>query len=264
VEFKIFIMPKKIIKGIKGKVVLITGAASGIGKAMVGAFLKEECIVAAVDVNGERLEQLHLDFPQAGTHLNTYLCDISGEQQIIQTLEKIGYELGSIQILINNAGILDDFVPVHKLSNLLWDRVMRINLFAAFVFCRELLPEMRSKGNGVILNISSVGGLNGCRAGAAYTVSKFGLIGLSKNIAFSYANEGIRCNVIAPGAVNTAISEGMKPDDFGFERSSLGFPMIPKNGEPEDIANIAVFLTKPEACLLNGSVIVADAGWTAY
>jgi NAD(P)-dependent dehydrogenase (short-subunit alcohol dehydrogenase family) len=257
-------MPKKVNKGIKGKVVLITGAASGIGKSMVGAFLNEDCIIAAVDLNGKGLEELHKDFSQAGTHLNTYTCDISDEEQIIQTIGKVCYELGSIQILINNAGVLDDFVPVHKLSNLLWDHVMRINLFAAFVFCRELLPDMRSKGNGVIINISSVGGLYGCRAGAAYTVSKFGLVGLSKNIAFSYANEGIRCNVIAPGAVKTSISQGMKPDEFGFQRSSLGFPLIPKNGEPEDVANIAVFLSKPEASLINGSVIVADAGWTAY
>ena len=257
-------MPKRIVKGIKGKVVLITGAASGIGKAMVEAFLNEECIVAAIDINVRGLEQLRSDFPQAGTHLNTYKCDIAYEDQIIQIIEKIHFELGSIQILINNAGILDDFVPVHKLSNLLWDRVMHINLFAAFVFCRELIPEMRAKEKGVILNISSVGGLNGCRAGAAYTVSKFGLIGLSKNIAFAYAKEGIRCNVIAPGAIKTAIGEGMKPDEFGYERSSIGFPLIPKNGEPEDIAEIAVFLSKPESSLINGSVIVADAGWTAY
>lgn len=249
---------------LKGKLVLITGAASGIGKAMVEAFLKVGSTVAAVDVNYEKLEHLKEQSNDKGGHLGIFLCDIIEEKQIINTLEKIQYELGSVQIMINNAGILDDFIPVHKLSNLLWERVLRVNLDAALIFSRELLPEMRRKGGGVIINVSSVGGLNGCRAGAAYTVSKYGMIGLSKNIAFTYAKEGIRCNVIAPGAVSTEIGKEMNPDLLGYERSSMGYPMIPRTGDPEEIAAIAVFLASKDASLINGEVIVADAGWTAY
>ncbi len=251
-------------KSLSGKIVLITGAASGIGKAMVAAFLKEKAIVAAVDSNAQNLELIRTELNAHTSHLTTYLCDVSEEQQIVDTLDKIKYELGSIQVLINNAGILDDFIPAHKLSNLLWERVMRVNLNAAFIFSREVLPEMTEKGSGTIINVSSVGGLNGCRAGTAYTVSKFGLIGLSKNIAFTYANQGIRCNIIAPGAVNTDIGKEMHPDPMGYERSALGFGMIPRSGEPNEIASIAVFLASSEASLINGAVIVADAGWTAY
>jgi NAD(P)-dependent dehydrogenase (short-subunit alcohol dehydrogenase family) len=247
-----------------GKIVLITGAASGIGKSMVEAFLQEKAIVAAVDSNAEKLVQMRSEHNDRQSHLTTYVCDISEEQQVVSTIEKIRYELGSIQILINNAGILDDFIPAHKLSNLLWERVMRVNLNAAFIFSREVLPEMSEKGSGVIINVSSVGGLNGCRAGTAYTVSKFGLIGLSKNIAFTYANQGIRCNVIAPGAVQTEIGKEMHPDPLGYERSALGFGMIPRNGDPEEIASVAIFLAGSESSFINGAVIVADAGWTAY
>jgi len=262
-RFFAFIMAIQVEKevSIKGKVVLITGAASGIGKAMVKAFLNEGCIVAALDSNAKTLEEID----QWGEpHLKTFKCDISSEKELLSALEKITYDLGSIQVLINNAGILDDFVPVHKLSNLLWERVLRVNLYAAFFLCREILPEMVAKKNGIIINVSSVGGLHGGRAGASYTVSKFGLIGLSQNIAHTYAREGIRCNVIAPGAIKTSIGNAMHPDELGFERSSLGFPLIPINGEPEEIASIALFLAKPDASFINGSVIVADAGWTAY
>jgi NAD(P)-dependent dehydrogenase (short-subunit alcohol dehydrogenase family) len=263
-EFNIFMMPKKRNNTIKGKVVLITGAASGIGKAMVNAFLKEQCIVAAIDISDVNLQQIKNEVLPDEKHLYTYPCDIANEQQILQTLETISYEIGSIQIVINNAGILDDFIPVHALSNHLWEHVLRVNLFAAFIFCRELIPEMRKRLFGVIINVSSVGGLHGVRAGAAYTTSKHALIGLTKNIAYTYALEGIRCNVIAPGAVKTSISNQMKPDVFGYERSATGFPLIPRVGEPSEVASIAVFLSKPEASLINGGVVVADAGWTAY
>lgn len=249
---------------IQGKVVLITGAANGIGKAMVQAFLNEECNVAALDINENELARLREEAEMKQGHLKTYVCDVSDESMIITTLEKIGYEMGGVQILVNNAGILDDFIPVHKLGNLIWERVLRVNLYSAFFLTRELLPEMRKKEEGIILNVSSVGGLHGARAGVSYTVSKFGMIGLTKNIAFTYAAEGIRCNAIAPGAVKTKIGDTMHPDQLGYERSSLGFNLIPRTGEPEEIAAIAVFLSKPEASMINGAVIVADAGWTAY
>ena len=121
----------------------------------------------------------------------------------------------------------------------------------------------QEKGN--IINIASIGGLFGARAGVAYTASKHGLVGLTKNTAFMYANKGIRCNAICPGAVATNIGETMRaPSQFGLERAMSGMGTNPKTGEALDIAKVALFLASDDSGFINGATITADAGWTAY
>lgn len=129
---------------------------------------------------------------------------------------------------------------------------------------RKIIPFMIQAESGNIVNVASIGGLNGARGGAAYTASKFGLVGLSKNIGFMYANKGIRCNVICPGGVDTEITSNQKPNTFGVERIMSGTGNNIRSGSPEEIANIALFLASDESSLINGATIVADAGWTAY
>jgi NAD(P)-dependent dehydrogenase (short-subunit alcohol dehydrogenase family) len=127
------------------------------------------------------------------------------------------------------------------------------------------MPIFLDKGKGVIINIASVGGLFGSRAGAAYTASKHAVVGLTKNVGFHYATKGIRCNAIAPGAVNTNIGSTIKqPNPFGAQRSSMGLSLNPRAGEAEEIAGVALFLATDESSFVNGIVITADAGWTAY
>jgi NAD(P)-dependent dehydrogenase (short-subunit alcohol dehydrogenase family) len=109
-----------------------------------------------------------------------------------------------------------------------------------------------------------VGGIQGARAGAAYTAAKHGLIGLTKNIAYMYAVKGIRCNAIAPGGVKTNIGEGMHPNAFGYERMMTGTATMPRLAEPEEIAAVALFLACEDGSFVNGEVLVADGGWTAY
>jgi NAD(P)-dependent dehydrogenase (short-subunit alcohol dehydrogenase family) len=123
---------------------------------------------------------------------------------------------------------------------------------------------MVERGKGIIINISSVGGLQGSRAGAAYTTSKHALIGLTKNIGFQYATKGIRCNAIAPGGVNTAITDGVQPSPFGYERLMSGIGSNIRSAEPDEIAGVALFLASPDASFVNGAVVTADGGWTAY
>ncbi len=129
---------------------------------------------------------------------------------------------------------------------------------------RAALPRMLRAGRGVIINIASVGGLVGARAGAAYTASKHGLIGLTKNMAAVYAAAGIRCVAIAPGAVNTGISLGGEPSARGLAALNRTLPANPRVGEPVEIANLAVYLSSDEASFVNGAVIVADGGWIAH
>jgi len=159
---------------------------------------------------------------------------------------------------------MDDFVPVDQVTNELWNRIMSININGPFYACREVIPIMLKQGGGSIINISSIGGLHGARAGAAYSASKHALIGLTKNIGFMYAQKGIRCNAIAPGAVNTNIGDGMNPNPFGFERCTSGGANMPRTGEANEIATTALFLASADSSFVNGSVVTADGGWTAY
>jgi NAD(P)-dependent dehydrogenase (short-subunit alcohol dehydrogenase family) len=142
--------------------------------------------------------------------------------------------------------------------------VMAVNLNGPFYACRLVVPQMLSQGKGVIINVASIGGLFGSRAGAAYTASKHALIGLSKNIGFMYATQGIRCNVIAPGGVNTQIMKDSVPDIFGSERCFSGGVNMPRMGESEEIATAALFLASDDSSYVNGSVLTVDGGWTAY
>jgi NAD(P)-dependent dehydrogenase (short-subunit alcohol dehydrogenase family) len=249
---------------LEGRSIIITGAASGIGRAMAFAFTNEGANVLLVDKDEKTLKQLDTELAKSNGRVITMTCDVSNEQQVAAVVSKAEFEFGGVQVMVNNAGIMDDFIPADHLSNELWERVLKVNLYGPFYFCREVLPIMIKKGKGVIINVASVGGIQGCRAGAAYTSSKFGLVGLSKNMAFMYAKKGIRCNVIAPGGVETSIGKDMKPDEFGGERAMSGSSNMLRMGKPEEIASIAVFLASDESALMNGDVLVADGGWTAY
>jgi NAD(P)-dependent dehydrogenase (short-subunit alcohol dehydrogenase family) len=123
-----------------------------------------------------------------------------------------------------------------------------------------MLPEKR----GAILNISSIGGLSGGKAGAAYTASKHGLIGLTKNTAIMHATEGIRCNAIAPGGVETSIGLTLKPNQTGYTKIAPGFNLMPRTGKPDEIAQLALFLVSDDASFINGAIVTADAGWSAF
>ena len=178
---------------------------------------------------------------------------------------KIIKDFGKIDILVNNAGIMDEMMPVGEVEDELWENVMNVNLNGPFYACRKAVNLMINQGGGIIINIGSIGGLNGGRAGASYTTSKYALLGLSKNIGFMYADKGIRCNVICPGGVDSEIGVGIShPSAFGFSRVRLGMSNIPRSGSPDEIATIALFLACDDSSLINGTEIVADAGWTSF
>ena len=191
-------------------------------------------------------------------------ANVANEDEVSSMIKLTLDTFGAIDILINNAGVMDDFYLVDLVTNDLWHKVMGINLDGPFFASRLAVPIMLKQGGGVIINISSVGGLNGSRAGVAYTASKHALIGLTKNIGFMYAKNGIRCNAIAPGGVNTNIGKSMKPNAFGYERCTSGGSFMPRMGESIEIANTALFLASNDSSFINGSVLVADGGWTAY
>jgi len=251
-------------KMLENKTAIITGAGSGMGKAMALLFAAEGAKVVVSDIKADRVDAVVKEIESKGGKAIGIVTNVSKEDDVKKMVEIAVSSFGSLDVLINNAGVMDDFAAVADVSNEMWNKVMGVNLNGPFYSCRLAIPQMLKQGKGVIVNVSSIGGLEGARAGAAYTASKHGLIGLTKNIGFMYGKEGIRCNAIAPGGVNTNIMEGVTPNKAGYDRIIGGMATNLKMAEPVEIANLALFLASDNASNVNGTVVVADGGWTAY
>ena len=253
------------MRKLENKTAIITGAASGMGRAMAILFASEGAKVVVADLKQDTIDEVVKIIHESGGRAMGLICDVSHEEDIKRLIDQTRQKYQTLDILINNAGVMDDFEPVHELSNEKWNRVMNINLNGPFYACRLAIPIMLAQGNGSIVNISSIGGLYGARAGMAYTTSKHAVIGMTKNIGFMYAQRGIRCNAIAPGGVNTNIGKSMgKPSEFGYARCTAGGSLMPRMSEADEIAKTALFLACDDSSFLNGAIITADGGWTAY
>lgn len=248
-----------------GRVAIITGAGSGIGKAMAKLFADNGCSVVVVDVIPERVNEVVGEIESNGKNASGMVLDLSAGADVDRMVESALNSFGRIDILCNNAGIMDGVRPVVDTPDEVWDRVLSINLAAPFRASRKVIPTMIEHGGGVILNTASVAGMFGARAGVAYTVSKHGLIGLTKSIATSYGTKGIRCNALVLGAVQTAIGIGSAtPNPVGMENLNKTMATLPRVGDPTEVARVALFLVSDESKYLNGSCVVADAGWAAF
>lgn len=255
------------MKKLENKVAIITGAGSGMGKAIALLFASEGSKVVATDINKERLAILEKEIKANGNQVTTIIANMGKEDDIENMVQLAVTTYGTLDILINNAGIMDHFAPAAEVDNQMWEKVMSVNLDGPFKAMRSALKIFLAKGSGNIVNIASVGGLNGARAGAAYTTSKHALIGLTKNTGYMYAKTGIRCNAIAPGAVNTNIGDTIdfsKITPLVNDRIMPGMALNPRTGEPAEIAKAALFLASDDSSFVNAEVLVVDGGWTAY
>lgn len=239
-------------------VAIVTGAGSGIGLAITQRFLAEGARVVAGDI-----AEAHLATLRELTGVTAVRADVTVRADL-DRLVATAEGLGRLDIVVNNAGIMDRFLPVGEVDDELWERMLAVNLTAPMRLARAALPAMLRAGRGVIINIASVGGLAGARAGAAYVSSKHGLIGLTRNIAATYGSDGIRCVAIAPGGVNTGISIGGAPSERGFAALNRTLPANLRMGEPGEIAGVAAFLASAEASFVNGAVLTVDGGWLAH
>jgi NAD(P)-dependent dehydrogenase (short-subunit alcohol dehydrogenase family) len=255
------------VKGMRleGKVAIITGAASGMGKAIAEAYAKEGAKVVVSDMNLEGAAQVAEAIKADGAEAIAVETNVASSEDLERLFEETKNAFGKLDILVNNAGIMDGMEPVGDLSDERWDRLFAVNTTAVMRSMRLAMPLFLEQGHGVIVNNISAGGLYGARAGAAYTASKHAVVGLTKNTAFMYADKNIRCNGIAPGAVITNISSSMTNiNQTGAARQSLGLALNPRAGQPEEIAKAAVFLGSEEASFVNGQILGVDGGWTAY
>ena len=167
-----------------------------------------------------------------------------------------------IDALANVAGINDDFSPLHETTDAMWDRVIAINLTGGFKLTRAVLPTMLQRGNGSIVNVSSEAGLRGNASGNAYTVSKHGVIGLTRSAAFMYGPQGIRVNAVAPGGVATGIPMPAHPSEAGSARLRPFQTTIPSLATAEQLAASITFLLSDDGVNINGTVVASDGGWS--
>lgn len=250
---------------LSGKVAVITGAASGMGKAIAELYAAEGAKVVVSDLRADTAQTVVDGIGAKGGTAVAVAANVAKEEDVQQLIDTAVEKFGTVDILVNNAGIMDNFVPAADLTDELWELIFAINTTGPMRTIRKVLPLFLEKKAGVIVNIASAGGLFGSRAGAAYTASKHAVVGLTKNVGFQYATQGIRCNAIAPGGVNTNIGTSINaPNPFGMERAMVGIQVNPRAGEPEEIAKVALFLASDDASFVNGTVVTADAGWTAY
>jgi NAD(P)-dependent dehydrogenase (short-subunit alcohol dehydrogenase family) len=250
---------------LSGKVAVITGAASGMGKAIAELYAAEGAKVVVSDLRVEAAQVVVANIEANGGTAIALAANVAKEEDVQQLIDTTVERFGTVDILVNNAGIMDNFVPAGDLTDELWERIFAINTTGPMRTTRKVLPIFTERKSGVIVNIASAGGLQGSRAGAAYTASKHAVVGFTKNVGFQYANLGVRCNAIAPGGVNTNIGTSINaPNEFGMGRAMAGINLNPRSGEPEEIAKVALFLASDDSSFVNGTVVTADAGWTAY
>lgn len=250
---------------LKAKVAVITGAGSGVGKAMAELFSENGSTIEVVDVVPERVRDVVATIKSAGFEASGAVMDLSAKGEPERMIDEAMKSFGRVDILCNNAGIMDGVRPAADTPDEVWEKVMNTNLNAPFRASRRAIPIMLRQGGGVILNTASVAGLFGGMAGAAYTVSKHGLIGLTKSIAAHYGPGGIRCNAMVLGGVKTAIGVGSAtPDPLGMGLLTKMASLIPRMAEPREIAELALFLASDKASYVNGSCAVIDGGWTIF
>jgi NAD(P)-dependent dehydrogenase (short-subunit alcohol dehydrogenase family) len=251
---------------LQGKVAIVTGAGSGMGRAMAMLFAAEGARVVAGDWNAQTLDSVMAEVRGAGGEISGAQGNIA-EQATAEGLVNLAVSAyGRLDVLVNNAGVMDLNQGVGELTNEMWRRVFGINLDGPMFTMRAAIPIMRQQGGGSIINIASVAGLSGAAAGAAYTAAKHALVGLTKNTAWMYTQQGIRCNAICPGATETNIISSVNVanmDVEGSKRTGLYTAIIPGMLQPVDIARLALFLASDASRYLNGTAIPADAGWLA-
>jgi NAD(P)-dependent dehydrogenase (short-subunit alcohol dehydrogenase family) len=241
-----------------GTVALVTGAASGIGRATALRLAGEGARVVATDGNADGLASLTAEHPSI-TAVPGDLRDSAFIDSLVDTAESAG----PVHTLANVAGVMDHFVPVSELDDAMWDNVLAVNITAPMRLCRRLLPLMSGRG-GSIVNVASVAGLGGSGAGAAYISSKHAIIGLTKHIAFTYGPQGIRCNAVCPGGTDTNIGTTAAPTVmWAFERQMISIALGERTAQPDEIAAAISWLASAEASNVNGIVMPVDGGWKA-
>lgn len=253
------------MKKLDGKVAIITGGASGIGKSCVELFLKEGASCLIADINENTLNKVKEELSEYSEKLEILVVNVSIKDEVEKMVDMAIEKFGKLDILMNNAGIMDNLTPISNMDDELWDKLIAINLNSVMFGTRKAVRYFtEKKQSGVIINTSSLSGVCGGRGGLAYTTSKHAVIGLTKNVAFTYADANIRCNAICPSNTKTNILNDMKPDQLGLKKATTGISGSIGTATAEQIAQTALFLASDDSSFVNGVALSVDGGWSAY
>lgn len=250
---------------VEGKACVVTGSGSGIGKAIAERLAEEGGKVLCVDVNGETAAATTQGILDMGGIASALAADVSDSKQVDAFIAHCVELYGQIDVLVNNAGVNIPGV-LHEVSDAVIDKTLNVNVKGAIYGCRSAIPYMLRNGGGSIVNISSVNGLVSEPFLSVYSASKGAVVMLTKGVALDYAKQGIRCNAICPGWVDTPINYAHAEMLGGLEKvyATIGsFQPIGRPGEPREIAHLALFLASDEASFITGSIVTADGGMTA-
>ncbi len=244
------------------RVALVTGAGSGVGRAMVGEFVAEGARVVAVDVREAAARQTVASLPEPARAI-AVAADVADEGAVARAVAAALASFGTIDVLCNNAGILDNYAAALETSSELWHRILGVNLHGPFFLSREVLPHMLERGKGAIINTASIAAFAAGGGGAAYTASKHGLLGLTRQLAFEYGAKGVRVNAICPGAVESGMTAHLLSPDGRNEHVDAAIASTPAGrwGKPVEIARLAVYLASDDADFIHGAAYVIDGGW---
>ncbi len=242
------------LRELDGQVAVVTGGARGIGFAVAVALAEAGAKVALVDVSEEATRTAAKSLPGGGHR--GYQGDVTEAEETGAVLRKIEEELGPVDLLVNNAGITRDNL-ILRMSEEEWDQVLDVNLKGAFNATKAVARGMMKRRAGTIINIASVIGLMGNAGQANYAASKAGLIGLTKSVAREFAPRGVRCNAIAPGFIQTAMTDKLSEEIVDGLKAQIPMGTL---GEPEDVAKVVRFLAGPGAAYITGQVIAVDGG----
>lgn len=238
-------------------VAVVTGAASGMGRSMAHEFADAGAAVAVVDIDADGAAAVADAIGSAGGEAIAVDGDVTDTESVERIVDLTVDEYGTIDVLCNNAGVLDDFAPVGETTDDLWNGILDVNLTGPFYLTRAALPALRDgSGEGVVINTASVAGKVAGGGGAAYTTSKHGLIGFTKQLAHDYGPE-IRANAVCPGAVETGMTEEMIED---LEAMTADTP-AGRYADPEEIATVVAFLASDDASFVHGAAVDVDGGW---